>query len=402
MGATPPDAGTPRVTACQACGGDDLRSLYVVEGIPVHSVMLVASEAEARGFPRGDLELAICGGCGFVQNVRYDPAPQGYSPACEETQHFSETFNRFARWLAQDLADRHVLRGKRVLEIGCGKGDFLLLLCEVGGCSGIGIDPGVRPERISGPAADRVTFIADFYDERHTRLEADVVLCRHTLEHIGPVREFMATVRRTIGDRTDVLVLFELPAVERVLKEGAFWDVYYEHASYFSLGSLARLFRRTGFDVISLTRAYDNQYLLLEARPAGGPTVSELAEEDDLAWLLATAEGFRRSAAEARARWRGELDRARARGERVALWGAGSKAVSFLTTLGVSDEVATVVDVNPHKHGWYLPGTGLRCEAPKTLRALRPEVVIAMNPVYLDEIGRDLAALGLVPRLLAL
>ena len=44
------------------------------------------------------------------------------------------------------------------------------------------------------------------------------------------------------------MVFFELPDTERVLTEAAFWDIYYEHCSYFTPGSLARLFRRTGFE----------------------------------------------------------------------------------------------------------------------------------------------------------
>ena len=59
----------------------------------------------------------------------------------------------------------------------------------------------------------------------------------------------MRLVRGSIGDRPQVTVFFELPDMERVLVEQAFWDIYYEHCSYFTLGSLARLFRRTGFDV---------------------------------------------------------------------------------------------------------------------------------------------------------
>ncbi len=93
-------------------------------------------------------------------------------------------------------------------------------------------------------------------------------MCRHTLEHIRPVAEFLATIRRAVGDRRDVVILFEVPDVIRVLEEAAFWDVYYEHCSYFSAGSLARLFRSQGFEVLDARLEYDDQYVIVEARPA--------------------------------------------------------------------------------------------------------------------------------------
>ena len=69
------------------------------------------------------------------------------------------------------------------------------------------------------------------------------MLCRHTLEHIAPTGRFLRTIRNVIGDRSDTVVLFELPDAVRILREGAFWDINYEHCSYFSPGSLSRLFR---------------------------------------------------------------------------------------------------------------------------------------------------------------
>ena len=44
----------------------------------------------------------------------------------------------------------------------------------------------------------------------------------------------------------------------------------YEHVSYFSPGSLARLFRATGFEPLVLELEYDDQYILIEARPGDG------------------------------------------------------------------------------------------------------------------------------------
>ena len=74
---------------------------------------------------------------------------------------------------------------------------------------------------------------------------------------------------------------------------------------------------------------------------------------------------------------------------RVAIWGAGSKGVAFLTTLGVRSEVAFAVDINPHKHGFFMPGTGHEVVGPERLREAPPDVVVVMNPIYVEEIRRQ-------------
>jgi hypothetical protein len=85
------------------------------------------------------------------------------------------------------------------------------------------------------------------------------------------------------------------------------------------------------------------------------------------------------------------------------LWGAGSKGVSFLSTLDLTtDDVPYVVDLNPHKIGTFIAGTGQEIVAPDFLSDFRPDVVIIMNPVYRQEITQKLAALGLSPGILTM
>ncbi|MCS6877239.1 MAG: class I SAM-dependent methyltransferase [Geminicoccaceae bacterium] len=388
-----------RVDACPACGGRALSPVWRVASVPVHSCLLLDSEAQARAFPRGELDLRFCEDCGFLFNAAFDPACQHYSPAYEETQAFSPRFLRFLAELCEDQARKYALSDRLVLEIGCGKGEFLLALSERTGCRGIGVDPGFRPERLASPALSRLTFVRDFYGPHWASLAPDYLACRHTLEHIGPVAEFLAAIRATLGDRPDTVVMFELPDLRRILLERAFWDLYYEHASYFTAGSLARLFRRTGFSVHALWRCYDDQYLVLEARPsrtADGP-LPPLAE--DLEETRALVAAFRTGVATKIERLRARLAAWRGKGETIAIWGSGSKAVAFLAVLGLGAEIALLVDVNPHKWGRYVAGTGHRIASPEELAALRPDVVLVMNPIYTEEIGRALAARGLSPLL---
>ena len=405
---TEPLARTPYPNAttmlpCQACGGSSLESFYELHNVPAHSCLLLPTRREALAFPRGDIELVFCHDCGFIGNARFDIGLNQYSAAYEETQAFSPRFLQFLEEICRDQVRKFGLApGVTALEIGCGKGEFLTRLCELSGCDGIGIDPGYHPERNQSSAADRMTFIRDLYGPRYAHLQAEYVSCRHTLEHIAPVQEFMRLVRETIGNRHQVNVFFELPDMERVLETGVFWDVYYEHCTYFTRGSLARLFRAEGFDVQDLYKAYDDQYLMIEAKPVASPTVATLPQEDDLASTAALVKKFTKEVdnrlqdlSEAAHRWRRS-------GQKVAIWGSGSKCVSLMSSMELGDTLQAIVDINPHKHGKFLAGSGWEIEGPDALTALRPDAVIIMNSIYTEEIRHELATRGLRPELLPL
>ncbi|WP_415184800.1 class I SAM-dependent methyltransferase [Phaeovulum sp.] len=390
---------TKAPTPCPACGSHHLTQIYRLDAIPVQSCILLDTPAEARDFPRRPLVLMFCDDCGFVFNSAFDLAQVDYASTTEESQHFSGTFNRFARDLVAEIASFYDLRGLNTLEIGCGKGDFLQELVAQTGTRALGVDPGFIPERLPGADGQDIAFQREYFDPATIATPPDFIVCRHTLEHIPAVGQFLADIATVIGARKDVGVFFETPDVRRVLAEGAFWDIYYEHCSYFSLGSHARLFRRAGLDVTRLYAAYDDQYIIQYAEPAAGRPV--LAAEDDLAAMRALAVAFPAKVAQIRAFWTDYVRARHADGKRVAIWGGGSKGVSFLTTNGLGPEVAQVIDINPFKQGKYLPGTGHLVSAPESLKEARPDTVIVMNPVYLSEIGAQLALMGLHPELVA-
>jgi SAM-dependent methyltransferase len=391
-------------TACPSCGSSLLEQVYAVRDVPVHSVLLIRSHDEALRFPTGALDLVHCRSCDFLFNARFNESKLNYGTDYEETQGFSDTFNAFHRRLAAELIERFDLRGKDVLEIGCGKGDFLTLLCRMGGNRGVGFDPAFVPERSSSIAGDEIRFIQDFYSEKYADFKADFICCKMTLEHIPDVAEFVGTVRRAIGSR-ETTVFFQIPDMSRVLEELAFWDVYYEHCSYFTATSLRGLFERSGFHVQSVWTDYDGQYLMIEATPAGtavsaGGDGAAVRCDHHTPYILDTeaeVPDFRRQIAERLASWRSGLADIAAAGKCAVLWGGGSKAVAFLTTLGTNGEIAGAVDINPYKHGTYLARTGHPILSPDDLLLMKPDVVIVMNPIYREEIARDLAARGLSP-----
>ena len=401
-----PDAIRPLDAACPACDARGLDPFYAQDAVPQQANLLLRTRAEALAVPLGDLRLAFCQGCGFVTNTAFDPASQDLSARYEASQGFSGTFNAFARSLAQRWADRYQLAGRTAVEIGCGKGEFLALLCRVGGCRGVGFDPTLDPARLPETSGLEIEWVSDRFDARSAGRPMDFVCCRHTLEHIPDVGRFLRTVRQVIGSRAHVRVGFEVPDALRVLRDGAFWDVYYEHCSYFTAGSLRRLFERVGFVVLDQSAEFDGQYLVIEAKPAeksaGRATAGQTATPD-LATVAEAVAAFPARVAAEVARWRGVVDQTLSANRRLTLWGASSKAVGFLTALGLAHEqVPVVVDVNPHKRGSHLPASGSRIVGPADLISDPPDVVVVMNPIYRDEIAADLRGRGITAAVLSL
>lgn len=374
---------------------------YEAKNIPVHSCVMLEDRGQALGFPTRDLALGFCHACGFVSNVLFDASVQEYSAGYEEQQSFSPRFRAFQSAMIARLIDRYGLRDRDVVEIGCGKGDFLVELCETGGNRGVGIDPACDPERMEGRGDGRVRFIGELYSLRHADLPCDFLCCRHTLEHIHPTSEFVRLMREVVGDRRETIVFFEVPAVERVLYGGAFWDIYYEHCSYFSLGSLARVFRANRFDVVELCMDFDDQYLVIVVRPVDKVTKTSLPEEDDLDRIACDVAMFQQTVRRRVDGWRSRIARFRSEGKRLAVWGSGSKCVSFLSTVGVGEEIDVIVDINPYRQGKWLAGSGKQVVAPDTFRHAPPDVVLVMNPIYCEEIRRDLSSMGVEAELIS-
>ncbi len=382
---------------CPNCLNKETETFYRVSNVPVHSVVLMETREEAREFPKRDLELAFCHHCGFIFNAIFDHKIQEYNAKCEETQGFSETFNKFHQSLAKRMIEQYDLHDKKILEIGCGKGDFISMLCEMGNNRGYGFDPAFVAER-NPDRLGLVEFITDLYSEKYSGYTADFICCKMTLEHIPNTLEFMRIVRAAVGNNTDTIIFFQIPEAGRVMKDLGFWDIYYEHCSYFSPASLEYLFRRAGFEVLDIGTEYDDQYLMIEAKP--GEVTEDQQIKIDSSEIQELFRFFKSNISDLLDKWKSFVQTSYNEGKKVVIWGGGSKAVAFMTTLQIEQEIEFIVDINPYKHGHYLPGTGHAVISPQKLATYKPDIVLLMNPIYEEEVRKDLTALSLNPEII--
>jgi len=383
-----------QILVCPCCQKNNIESFFRLEDAPIYSVATVKSKEDALAVPKRNIELGFCHDCGFVFNRLYSMDADYFTMGYEDQQGFSKTFMQYLTRVSTELILKYSLEGKTLLEIGCGKGDFINLLNELAGGQGIGIDPAYVDGRQNNP---RLTFYKEFYSENHGKLPADFICCRHTLEHISPTRDFLRLIRVSLGQEKKPVIFFEVPQISRILDIQAFWDIYYEHCSYFSAGSFGRLLRDTGYEVLDMRLDYDDQYLLVEVVPSEAPVQNLFAIEESIDEQKERIESFKVAINIQLEEWRKHLNKMKEAGNKVVLWGGGSKAVGFLTNFSDLNLIDYVVDINPNIKNNYIPGIGSKYVQPEFLRDYRPDAVIIMNSVYEDEISKTINEMGLYP-----
>jgi hypothetical protein len=366
------------MTACPVCGNASPSPFLVRDQVPVHQNLVVRSVEDARALRRGRLALHACASCGFVFNAAFDPALLSYGAAYDNTQSCSPAFDAYVQELADEVVDAAGRRGSRIVEIGCGKGDFLrALLRRDPTATGVGFDPSYV-----GPDSDldgRARFERRFFDESCAASGVDLVVCRHVVEHVAEPVALLGQLARTLGD-SQAVVFFETPCVHWILEHDVIWDFFYEHCSYFTPASLTTAFERAGFSVAGVRHTFGGQYLW--ARAAAGGAAGVRMNPGAIPALA------RRFAAH-EARLVRELRRRVAefsREGRVAMWGAAAKGVTLANLIDPDCEsIACVVDLNPNKQGGRLPGTGHAIVAPDQLPAWSVRTALMTNPNYYQE-----------------
>jgi SAM-dependent methyltransferase len=330
----------------------------------------------------------------FDFNRFYDTALLHYDEHYDNSLSSSPAFQDYARKVVAQLIQNYGLERKRIVEIGCGGGDFLRELCDAGRNYGTGYDPSFAAS--ADGAGGTVKFIQDYYSETYSSEPVDFVCCRHVLEHVESPFEFLCSLRRWLANNDEVTLYFEVPNADFVFAGPGLWDIIYPHVCYFSLSALQLLFRRAGFEILRSGTSFGDQFIYIEARLHGDrPIFSALTGTGESDHLRPPAEGFNERMQELMLAWSGYLQNTTREHARVAFWGAGAKGVTFLNLVPGASEIEHIVDSNTRKQGMYVPGTGQPISSPGHLRDYQPDTIIVLNPLYTREISSMLSALSL-------
>jgi len=338
--------------------------------------------------------LVECTMCGLIFNARFDAAAVPYDAGYENAQSHSLAFTKHLEEMAESWANKYELTGKTILEVGCGKGDFLRMICRRTGARGFGYDTAL--EGAHEESDPEVRFF-NYYltQENLPQHRPDLIVCRHVIEHVPVLETFFDLLHKLSTEANCAPVVIETPAWEWILHNNAFWDIVYEHSNYFGQSTLRLIAQRAGFEVCEQSLAFGGQYQVIELVPKSSST----AKGPDAPPPL-SLEPFSQNMSASIAHVSSELALAGS-GDGWAIWGGGAKGVTLADSI-LGPAPKFVIDVNPAKQGGFVPGAGIPIVAPTDARVGDVSVILVANSNYLNEIRQTLALEGLSPSLVTL
>jgi len=343
---------------CQLCNRRTLKTIFKYKRTPVFQNKVYSTEEDARNVVTGDIDLVQCTSCGFVFNKEFNEDLMQYDDKYQNEQAHSDYFRSYVEEIIEILKSGGLLWGK-VVEIGCGKGYFLNRLLQES-VDAIGFDPAYEGED--------PRIIKDYFSDTYQKVDAEIIILRHTLEHIQKPLNFLHSIAESNGYRGKIFV--EVPCFDWIRSKNAFWDIYYEHCNYFSKGTL-----RSMFTTSSVGKYFRDQYLYLIA------DLSDLKPKvipDEKDFLVADVLFVQ------------EFDRYKqflAANRAIMVWGAGAKGVTFVNLID-PDRVFIdgLIDINPNKQDRYVAKTAHRIYGSEVLRSKNVKTILIMNENYFDEI----------------
>lgn len=368
------------INNCPVCESSKIDAFMNQNNVPVNQNLPSIDRNNAMNISRGKLSLAVCDNCGFIFNQTFDFSKLTYDENYDNTQDLSTLFDQHLSELIDELINQKKITNSCIVEIGCGKGSFLhrLVANEQWNNIGYGFDPTyVGPESLFD---GKLKFIKKYYDSSFSDIPADVIICRHVIEHIPDPLHFLNTVKQALINSPNANLFFETPNVEWILTNNVIWDFFYEHCSYFSISSLSTVFQKAGFNIEAVKTVFNGQYVWLHATP----NIQSITQNDST-HIPILAKRFAKLQKELTNHWMNKIHELVGTGK-VALWGAGAKGVTFANMIDPNCKlIDSIIDINPNKQGKFIPGSGHPIIDPMAIISRNIKTVIIMNPNYYKE-----------------
>lgn len=355
------------MNTCRVCGNAFFEgSLLQFRNMPGAAQML-PDDGSLKADKGVDLEVIHCSGCGLVQ-LRNDPVP--YYKEVIRAGGFSEEMKDFRRKQFGRFIHTYSLEKKKIIEVGCGSGEYLSLLQE-GGAPVYGLEHS--EESVARCVKRGLRVSRGFVESAEYRIPNapfDAFFMLSFLEHLPEPNGVLRGIYNNLAD--EAVGLVEVPNFELVRRKNLFSEFIGDHLLYFTRATLSTVLAINGFELLECHEIWYDYILSAEVKKRKKLNISCFTEHREKIQkeLMQYLRRFPR--------------------RKVAIWGAGHQALAVISLTELSDKIRFVVDSASFKQGKYTPASHLPIVSPDALATDPVEAVIVMAAGYSDEVARML------------
>ena len=390
--------------ACRLCGSTSLQRFLHLPEMPFTDDF-ITPEALGSEF-RADIDVFICTSCLSAQ-TQHDVDVGDYYEDYQYSVGGSSTASRFMRILAENTVARFPASSasRKVLEVGSGDGEQLVAFKNTG-CRVLGYEPSsvlCKVAEAKGIPTIQGLFTADSIHQLPDEFkEVDVVMLSYTFDHLPDPRAFTAAAR-AILNKDHGLLIVEIHNLEKIIERQEYCLFEHEHSIYLTEASVTQLCALEGLTVIDFDLVPEADRRANSLIFVATPNESQLAAR---AVKPSTPDAFNHldhysliganitSAIQNLDRF---VDQMTADGKTLAGYGAGGRGVMTLAAMRSAPKLKYLVDKKPKRPGLVAPKSGVPLVSLDELASNPVDAILVFSFGYIDEIRREVSALGYQP-----
>lgn len=336
---------------CNICKADGCVFLALNKVPPIQNNFQISRD-EAQAFSTTQVSYAWCEFCHHLTIVKEKCLP--FDSSYNNEQVSSEVAIKHHINVLEKIKLMCPARDAHIVEIGCGRGEFLKLLIDAGYHNVRGFDPTAN-DSLGG------VICSELWDGERNDGDIDLLILRHTLEEIPDVDQFMGKVAKANVKH----VYCEITNAAQLYYDQDVLSLYPEYINLFSTLSISKLLSNFGFSVLSIADYFNNKWL-------GVFGINAVAHAKPLEWNFL----LEKYSAAIQA-----LERP------IVIWGGGGRGGNLLAFCEISlNVIEYVVDQNIEKQGCYIPPVGQKVISISELKGIQPKNLIVVSQKYVEEI----------------
>ena len=312
-----------------------------------------------------DLNLYSCRYCGLVQ---LDCDPVHYYRDVIRAGGGTTTMRELRDYQYKKFIGMCNLAGKKILEVGCGQGEFLEMLSGHP-VRGVGIEN--KQELVDIAKNKGLNVFRDFAGDRNHVISGgpyDAFMQFNFIEHQPDPNGMVQCVYNNLVDGGVGLVT--APSWEYV-RNDCTYEIMRDHIAYYDKESLSFLFRKNGFEVLDAEIVIrDTLSLIVKKRP------------------LVTSNDFRANFSAISQQMNNFVEEHTTNRCRLAFWAASHQCFTAAALLTHPEKVNYIVDCAKFKQGRYSPLSHIPIVAPEKLTEEPVNAILILAPGYTNEIAK--------------